>query len=170
MHMPAWLLPLTLACVAALVKLTAMGASLALHRVFLYPLALFLSGYTGEGFIERAGGFYFTDFYLDYSCAGINFFVIAALTAALLISGRDVAERRKLSRVLLEITLLLSAVYAVTLIANFTRVALYIDLQPYAPGRPWLHEAIGIIVFLSVLSLFSLSLNRIIHAPQSSNS
>jgi exosortase K len=172
MRWAAWLLPVGLLGIAAAVKLAAMTASVGVHRVFLYPLVLLLSVYTGEGYDERAGQFYFSDFFLDFSCAGINFFVIAAITTAWLFpEALPWPSRFKLvpARILLHLGFLTAAVYAVTLAANFLRVAIFLNLQPFAIGRAWLHEAVGIAVFLSLLISYSLLLYRIKNAQQPSN-
>lgn len=168
----AWLLPVGLLGIAAAVKLAAMTASVGLHRVFLHPLAWLLSLYTDESYHEREGLYYFTNFYLDFSCAGINFFVIAAITTAWLIPEKLSWPRQvKLipARMLLHWGFLAFAAYAITLVANFLRVAIFLNLQPFAVGRAWLHEAVGIAVFLSLLTSYSLLLYRIKNAQQPSN-
>lgn len=164
-----WLLPVGLLTLAAGVKLAAMTASVSLHRIFLHPLAWLLTVYTGESYIERAGLYYFSDFYLDFSCAGIDFFVIAAITTAWLIPEAVPWRGRLPARLLLHVVILGVAVFAVTLAANFLRIAIFLNLQPFATGRPWLHEAVGIAVFLSLLTSYSLLLYRIKNAPQPSN-
>jgi len=172
MRAASWLLPAGLVLVAAVIKLVAMSGSAALHRLFLQPLALLLAGYTGESFSERESLFYFSDFFLDFSCAGINFFVIVAITIALLVPGGSTHNRSVISQLVflvLQGCLLLFTAFTVTLTANFLRVALYLRLQPLAEGRAWLHEAVGIAVFLAILISFSLFLYRIKNAKQTAN-
>jgi len=172
MPVAALLVPGLLVSVAVAFKLGAMASAAGVHRVFLYPLAILLSAYTGENFAEKQGLYHFTDFYLDYSCAGINFFTIVALTTAWLVPQSRTFPRPfalLLIQTFARAALLLTAVYAVTLAANFTRVAVFLSLQSLATERPWLHEAVGIAVFLSLLTSYTLILYRIKNAQQPSN-
>ena len=172
MRAASWLLPAGLVSVAGAIKLVAMSGSAGLHALFLHPQALLLAVYTGESFSERESLFYFSDFFLDFSCAGINFFVIVAITIALLVPGASAHQRSikfQLVQLALQCCLLLFTAFTVTLTANFLRVALYLRLQPLAEGRVWLHEAVGIAVFLAILISFSLFLYRIKNAKQTAN-
>ncbi len=166
----AWLTSAGVVAVAALVKVIAMTSSPSLHRWFLLPTALSLSVFTGESFAENNAIYIFPDFVLDYSCAGINFFVICSLTTAILLSNAGEISRPHtlFGYVVLwgRVALLIAAIYAATLLANFARVALYLRLLPLSEGRPWLHEAVGVAVFLSILICYATLLNRIQNAKQ----
>lgn len=170
MRVASWLTPGVIVMTAGLVKLAAMAGSPLAHRWFLQPLALLMSVFTGEAFSENQAVYTYSSFVLDYSCAGINFFAICSLTTAIAFSPvKNSGHVRRSATLIAELAkpvLLVTAIYAVTLLANFVRVALSLRLLPLSEGRPWLHEAVGVVVFLSILISYSFFLNRIQNAKQ----
>jgi exosortase K len=129
-----------------LVKVLAMLEWPTLYRAFLFLPARVL-GFFFTAEYEEAGGIYtFPEFILDYSCSGIHFFIIASL----LITFRDA---KTMGGFLAGIAL----AYVLTLTANTARVALFLKVASFSTGRPWLHEAIGTIVFISFLFFYYLA-------------
>jgi len=121
--------------ICATIKLAAMAEWAPLFRIFLFLPATAISIFTGTDYTESAGVYRFDGFVLDYSCAGINFFILSALTLALL----------KRPSIL--------AAYLTTIVANIFRIALSLKLLQFSPSHPWLHEITGMAVFLFFLLL-----------------
>lgn len=137
-----------MACAA--LKLAAMAEWPPLYRAFLFVPANLLAIFVGSEYTEAAGIYTFPDFILDYSCSGIHFFIIALLLATLI-------SRNGWGEVIQGAAL----AYIATLAANTFRVGLSLKLMPLSAGRPWLHEAIGTVVFMSCLIACYFILQRI---------
>jgi exosortase K len=131
---------------AGVVKVLAMLEWPTLYRAFLFPPAQFLGFFFTAEYEETAGIYTFPGFILDYSCSGIHFFIITILLITF--------SRVKTAGGFL--TALLTA-YSMTLAANTARVALFLKVAAFSSGRPWLHEAIGTIVFISFLFFYYLA-------------
>lgn len=128
------------------VKVLAMLEWPTLYRLFLFPPARVLAFFFTAEYEEAAGIYTFPEFILDYSCSGIHFFIITTL----LIIFRSV---KTAGGFLAGVAL----AYVLTLAANTARVALFLKVAAFSPGRPWLHEAIGTIVFISFLFFYYLA-------------
>lgn len=152
-----WLL---LGCFGGTLKALAVSEYAPLYRFFLFLPAQFASAWSGLAYTEEAGIYRFPGFVLDYSCAGINFCILCLVTAAFASTG---SARKILNSAMIAVVISVSA-WAMTQLANLIRIALSLKLLPLSTGRPWLHEAIGSIVFLFFLIVFYLLYKGIIHA------
>lgn len=130
---------------SAAIKLAAMAEWPPLYKAFLLLPANVLAFFTGSDYAESLGVYTFPGFILDYSCAGVHFFIVIMLVGAF-------TEHKLVASVLVG--------YAVTLVANTFRVGLFLRLLPVAEGRPWLHEVIGTAVFMTFLIVFYTIMNR----------
>lgn len=106
------------------------------------------SGYQPES------GYYHADLniLIDKSCSGFNFWILCFLMLSFLALGYFTQPVRKLAT--LPVALL--AAYALTILANTSRISIALLLQHQSPGfsqhHPgWFHEAQGIFVYLSCL-------------------
>ncbi|MFZ5629257.1 MAG: hypothetical protein ACOY5B_09040 [Spirochaetota bacterium] len=139
--------------VGALAKLGAVFEIDWLYRLFLHIPAGLLA-LSGHGTYSEAAGVYcFESFILDYSCAGINFFLLALATGTMALWGTG-----RISFVVLPFAWLL------TVVANSMRVGLYLKVRSVTGDRPWLHETLGILVFLTLLIVYYELLRRRLHA------
>lgn len=150
-----WLRAGILLTVTAGVKALAVFESALLYRIFLQLTATLLAFFGNAEYSEDAGVYTFPHFILDYSCAGINFFAVAMLTGLLVMLSSG--------RVRLW---LLPAAWLLTVLANTMRVGLYLKLEPWAAGREWLHEAVGVLTFLTLLIVYYLLLQRILYGKK----
>ncbi len=128
------------------VKILAMLEWPTLYRAFLFPPAQVLSFFFLAEYEERLGTYNFPEFILDYSCSGIHFFILALL----LLTHRHGENTGGFLKAL-------ALAYLLTLAANTARVALFLKVAGFSTGRPWLHEAIGTIVFISFLFFYYLA-------------
>lgn len=113
---------------------------------------------SGYGTYSEAAGIYtFETFILDYSCAGINFFLLALATGSMALWGSG-----RISLVAIPFAWLL------TIAANSMRVGLYLKVRSLTGDRPWLHETLGILVFLTLLIVYYEILRRRLHARKQS--
>lgn len=155
MRIQDWLKLSAFVATAGFVKWSAVVESAWLYRVFLYVPAALLSVF-GYGDYGESGGVYtFETFVLDYSCAGVNFFLITLAVGclAMLSAGRFYL-------------IMIPIAWFMTLAANTLRVGLYLKLELLAGHRPWLHEATGILVFLTLLVVYYHLLMRRLHEEQ----
>lgn len=128
------------------IKVLAMLEWPTLYRAFLFPPAQVLSFFFAAEYEETGGIYTFPEFILDYSCSGIHFFILTML----LVTFRSVKATGGFLAAL-------TMAYLLTLAANTARVALFLKIAGYSPGRPWLHEAIGTLVFISFLFFYYLA-------------
>lgn len=148
-----WLKLTFIFVVGALTKLGAVFEIDWLYRLFLDIPAKLLA-ISGYGTYSEAAGIYtFETFILDYSCAGINFFLLALATGSMALWGSG-----RISLVTIPFAWLL------TIAANTMRVGLYLKVRSLTGDRPWLHETLGILVFLTLLIVYYELLRRRLHA------
>lgn len=116
------------------------------------------SGYHFEGL----------NFLIDKSCSGFNFLLISFLMVTYLL-----ANVRKLKSLLIIPVAIITA-YAITILANVSRIASYIILLQnnitkfIDPNNTWLHRTEGILVYLAFLIISYFALNYIITKNESS--
>ncbi|MBX3720684.1 MAG: hypothetical protein KF713_02520 [Turneriella sp.] len=120
-----------------------------LYRSFMFIPAQLLSFFFLRDYNEFEGVYTFPGFVMDYSCSGIHFFMVALLVTAY-------AGKRSVGGFLPGLV----AAYLLTLAANTARIALFLKVEHFSHGRPWLHEAIGTLVFVSFLLSYYLILNH----------
>lgn len=120
-----------------------------LYRSFMFIPAQLLSFFFLREYDESDGVYTFPGFVMDYSCSGIHFFMVALMVTAY--TGKRSARGFLLG---------LTAAYLLTMAANTVRIALFLKVEHFSSGRPWLHEAVGTLVFVSFLLSYYLILNR----------
>jgi len=150
-----WLKLSGLVALAGFVKWSAIAESTWLCRLFLHVPAVLLSVFGYGDYMESGGVYTFETFVLDYSCAGVNFFLITLAVGCVAMLG---AGRMYL--------LIIPVAWLLTVAANTLRVGLYLKLELLAGHRPWLHEATGILVFLTLLVVYYHLLVRRLHEEQ----
>lgn len=133
-------IPLSL---CAAVKILAALEWAPLYRAFLFVPAQILAFFFAADFDEQGGVYVFPGFILDHSCSGIHFFIVALLLLGF-----------KSQRTWVGLLKATGAAYLLTLAANTARVGLYLKFEHLSTGRPWLHEAIGTLVFITFLIAF----------------
>lgn len=133
----------TLLSLCAAVKILGALEWAPLYRVFLFVPAHILGFFFAAGFDEQGGVYAFPGFILDHSCSGIHFFIVAVLLLGFKSKRTWVGSLKATG-----------AAYLLTLAANTARVGLYLKVEHFSPGRPWLHEAIGTLVFITFLIAF----------------
>lgn len=147
-----WLKIALLVLIATTAKILAAAEVPVIYRFFLQGPASFLVLLGYGPYTEIRGIYTFEEFILDYSCSGIHFFLLLiAASAASMVMAR---------RVFFSVAL---AAWLTTLAANTMRMALFLQLRPWGEGRPWLHEATGILVFLTLLIVYYLLLQRFLY-------
>ncbi len=147
-----WLKLSMLFGLAAFIKWSAMAEAAWVYRLFLHLPAVLLSIFGYSEYTESAGIYTFEGFVLDYSCAGVNFFLIAVALSCLAMLGAG--------RIYL---ITLPIAWFMTLAANTLRVGLYLKLESITGHQPWLHEATGILAFLTLLIVYYELLRRRLH-------
>jgi exosortase K len=120
-------------------------------RFLLYPVQGLVAVFTGQSSFYVAGeGYQFSGFIIEKSCAGVNFLVICWCTLAYLSIQNQHKQSVKIKALLWSIPLS----YGLCILANTFRIlsALVLKRLPGLHG-PNVHEALGVVVYLSVLLL-----------------
>jgi exosortase K len=152
------------ALLAAMMKLYYRSATPAALDWILTPTSWLVSKLSGLPFEREQGVGYFNRdarFAILPVCAGVNFFIIAWCSAVYLHLARCTRLRAKLACVVLS-TL---PCYALTLVANALRIRIAIALHLHPPGlisEARLHEATGVVVYLSALIIASSTAGKLL--------
>ncbi|NDV96858.1 exosortase K [Dysgonomonas sp. 521] len=122
---------------------------------------IFNSTYT---YSSETGYFYpHLDIVINKSCSGFNFFFISFLMYSFLIIKAGIINKW------LKIPFALCLAYATTIVANVSRIAGYmVMMNIQSPllslsGLSWLHQAEGIVVYLTFLVIAYLTFNHILN-------
>ena len=126
----------------------------------LKPLSSIISLITDSSYSYSDNiGFYYKNLNIaiDKSCSGINFWLISFVVFSLLIL--KICKTRFLKAISIPIVLL--ATYILMLFANTSRIltAIYISKQT-SFDYPWLHQAEGVFIYVSILILVYSIANR----------
>lgn len=117
----------------------------------LKPLSSIISLFTDSDFTYTTDyGFYFRhlNITIDKSCSGINFWIISFVVFSISILRICKSHLQKL----ISIPLVLIATYVLTLFANTSRILSSIFIAKQTSfDYPWLHQAEGVFIYLSVL-------------------
>ena len=130
----------------------------------LYPVQWLVAVFTGQSSVYLPGeGYQFTGFIIERSCAGVNFLVICWCTLAFLSIQNQHSRSIKIKALLWSIPLS----YGLCILANTFRIlsALVLQRLPGLHG-PNVHEALGVVVYLSVLLLATALFNHILNLPK----
>jgi exosortase K len=128
----------------------------------LNPLSSVVSLVTDSSFsYSNDIGFYFKNLNIaiDKSCSGINFWLISFVAFSILILKVCKSHLQKT----LSIPLMLIATFVLTLFANTSRIltAIFISKQTTF-DYPWLHQAQGVFIYLSLLILVYTIANQLL--------
>ncbi|MEO1029974.1 MAG: exosortase K [Bacteroidota bacterium] len=127
----------------------------------LKPLSSIISFLTNSPFIYLSdSGFYFEslNITIDKSCSGVNFWIISFVV----FSFSFVKVTRSNFQRLLSIPVLLLATFAFTLFANTSRILISILIsRQTAFDYPWLHQAQGVFIYLSLLVIAYTIINHL---------
>lgn len=129
----------------------------------LYPVQWLVAVFTGQSSVYLVGeGYQFTGFIIERSCAGVNFLVICWCTLAYLSIQNQQAWPIKIKALLWSIPLC----YGLCILANTFRIlsALVLQRLPGLHG-PNVHEALGVVVYLSVLLLSTSLFHHYLNLP-----
>lgn len=130
-------------------------------RFLLYPVQWFVAVFTGQSSIYLAGeGYQFSGFIIEKSCAGVNFLVICWCTLTYLSIQNQHNQSIKIKALLWSIPLS----YSLCILANTFRIlsALVLQRLPGLHG-PNVHEALGVVVYLSILLLATALFNHFLN-------
>lgn len=133
-------------------------------RFLLYPVQFLVAIFTGQASVYLAGeGYQFSGFIIEKSCAGVNFLVICWSTLAFLSIQNQLPRPIKIKALLLSIPLS----YVLCILANTFRILSSLVLQR-VPGLhgPNVHEALGVVVYLSVLLSATAIFHHILNHPK----
>ena len=133
-------------------------------RFLLYPVQWLVAIFTGQSSVYLPGeGYQFTGFIIERSCAGVNFLVICWCTLAYLSIQNRQAWPTKIKALLGSIPLC----YGLCILANTFRILSSLVLQRL-PGLhgPNVHEALGVVVYLSVLLLATSLFHHFLNLPK----
>lgn len=133
-------------------------------QFLLYPVQKLVQVFTGLSAIYLAGeGYEFPGFIIERSCAGINFLVICWCTLAWLSMHNSHPLRLQLKVLLFCLPLS----YCLCIAANTFRIlsALLLQRLPGLHG-PQVHEALGVVVYLSVLLLATTLFHHFLNLPK----
>lgn len=126
----------------------------------LKPLSSIISLVTGSNFSYSENiGFYFENLNIsiDKSCSGINFWLISFVVFSILILNVFKSHIQKIVSILFVII----ATFTLTLFANTSRILTSIFISKQTTfDYPWLHQAEGIFIYLSLLILVYIITNR----------
>ena len=126
----------------------------------LKPLSSIISLVTDSSFsYSKDIGFYFENLNIsiDKSCSGINFWLISFVVFSILILRFCKSHFQKTA----SIPLILIATFTLTLFANTSRILTSIFISKQTTfNYPWLHQAEGIFIYLSLLILVYTITNR----------
>lgn len=113
-------------------------------------------------------GYYFSDLNIaiEKSCSGFNFLVISWLmTCYTMASSKELTSKINVG-LIIPISLILA--YLATLLANVSRISIYMVLMRQRltelldPRDTWLHLAEGVLVYFSFLLILYFALNRLL--------
>lgn len=152
-----WVFTLAVLLLVVAFKVLAVREFAPLYRAFLALPAAFAGLFTGYDYIQKEGTYLFPGFILDYSCAGINFFLICCIAAAT-IYWRKMHSVRLVGRTLV---LVFGAAWLATTLANVFRIGISLRLSSLTGTHAWLHEAVGTLVFLVFLFSYHYLLTRL---------
>lgn len=126
----------------------------------LKPLSAIVSLVLGSGYsYSNDIGFYFENLNvsIDKSCSGINFWIISFTAFSILVLKVLKSNIQKA----IAIPLIGIATYALTLFANTSRILTSIFISKQTSfDYPWLHQAEGVFIYLSLLILAYTIVNR----------
>lgn len=157
--------PLVFLASAFALKWWSISASVESLAFLLKPIAWIVSAFTGESWSIAAGSGYLfpgLGIVIDRSCSGIQFIVVAWATFAglfLLRSGTRTAGARS-------VLLMAAAGYALTVVVNSGRILSMVSVQRLGVTLgPTQHEAVGGLLYVIVLCLACLLLDRHLRHP-----
>jgi exosortase K len=130
-------------------------------RFLLFPVQWLVAVFTGQSSVYIAGEGY--QFIIERSCAGVNFLAICWCTLAYLSIQNQQARPIKIKALLWSIPLS----YGLCILANTFRIlsALVLQRLPGLHG-PNVHEALGVVVYLSVLLLATALFHHFLNLPK----
>lgn len=129
----------------------------------LYPVQLLVQLFTGlPAYYQVGEGYMFPGFIIEKSCAGVNFLVICWCSLGWL----SLYNRHSRPVQVIALALCVPLSYCLCLAANTFRIlgALLLQRLPGLHG-PQVHEALGVVVYLSVLLLATTLFHYLLNLP-----
>lgn len=131
-------------------------------QFILKPISGLIELATGLNFqYEKDFGFYFKDLNIaiDKSCSGINFWLISFVVFSFSFLKFSSTTLQKI----IALPIVILATYLLTLFANTSRILTSIAIEKQmAFNYSWVHQAEGVFIYLSILIIAYISLNRFI--------
>lgn len=147
------------------VKIVYRGAGPESFRWLLVPVVFWVELFTGQNFTYSAGEGYMNysqTVLINHTCSGLNFFILTILLSLLIIPA-GITTRTTLRST----SLIITVSYILTVIANTIRIVIAIRFEPIRRSIPvlagaehWVHQGIGVFVFLSFLLIYYSLLKR----------